>query len=149
MGGVQVRWGGEAEKIGRWVISQWGKTSVQTFSNLLLKTLTKRSLELIPVFHNPHHNGPMQSMPILFNWDSGQDVGAPLGVMFLWMAWHGGAVRHHLFIFFGRVWAFILTLPGWVSCNSLNINFQPLGWITTRLPYNMQPPWTLNSFFRL
>ncbi len=40
MGGVQVRWG--SRDIGRRVFSQWGrwgKTSVETFSNLFLKTL--------------------------------------------------------------------------------------------------------------
>ncbi len=35
-GGVQVGWGRGVGKMGR-----WGKTPVQTFSNLLLKTLTE------------------------------------------------------------------------------------------------------------
>ncbi len=42
MGGVQVGWGGR--EMGRCVFSKWGgwgKTYVQTFSNLFLEALTK------------------------------------------------------------------------------------------------------------
>ncbi len=49
MGGVQVGWG--IREMGRWVFSQWGrwgKTSVQTFSKIFLKTLT------VGAVANPH-----------------------------------------------------------------------------------------------
>ncbi len=48
MGVVQVRLGGSRE-MGKWVFNQWGrwgKTSVQTFSNLFLKTLTEEAVTM-------------------------------------------------------------------------------------------------------